>query len=164
MKNRAVLLFAITIASAGCYRHEMFKGQPASMSNECNIGFYNVENLFDTLDNPNVNDEDFTPTGKYQWNAARYQKKLVDLATVIDSLPGALPDVMGLCEIENISVLQDLIHTSPLNKVDYEIIHKDSPDERGIDVALLVNNLVFEVINMEWIELSLPSKEDPYTR
>jgi len=163
MKNQYILLILIAMMSVACSTQKKINTATVDAST-IRIGFYNVENLFDTLDSPNVQDEDFTPAGKYQWNTARYEKKLVDLATVIDSLPGALPDIMGLCEIENRSVLEDLIRTAPLNQKHYAILHQDSPDERGIDVAVLVNTDVFEVIDTTWIALPLPNKEDPFTR
>jgi hypothetical protein len=105
------------------------------------VAFYNVENLFDTIDDPITIDEDFTPAGKLQWNSARYSEKLSRISEVIDLLPGELPLFIGLCEIENKAVLLDLVREPALNaspkKGRYEIIHADSPDERGIDAAAL---------------------------
>lgn len=106
-----------------------------SQSNVLRFGFYNVENLFDLYVDPDVKDDDWTPEGKQQWTRERYQKKLHDLAKVIRAL-GA-PQVLGLCEVENRAVLKDLANTPALKKYRYEIVHFDSPDGRGIDVALL---------------------------
>ncbi len=99
------------------------------------IAFYNVENLFDTADAPAIRDEDFLPESNKHWNTARYQDKISKLATVIDSLQ--VPALIGLAEIENRNVLEDMISHPLLELADYKIIHFDSPDERGIDVALL---------------------------
>jgi predicted extracellular nuclease len=128
------------------------------------IGFYNVENLFDTSNDPKINDEDFTPEGKLQWDNAKYQTKLQHIAEVMDSLPGDLPVAMGLCEIENRSVLEDLIRQPKIARGQYDIVHKDSPDERGIDVALLYRKDLAQVQSSEFITVKLPNPEDPNTR
>jgi len=108
--------------------------------------FYNVENLFDTLDNPDKIDEEFTPDSEKMWNSERYEKKLNDLARVIKSAsPSELPEVVGLCEVENEKVLQDLVRTDDLRKGEYGIVHIESPDVRGIDAALLYRTGEFTV-------------------
>jgi predicted extracellular nuclease len=99
------------------------------------LAFYNVENLFDTLDDPHKLDDEFTPSGKNKWTTERYQKKLSDLARVIGEM--GCPEVFGLTEVENKSVLADLTQAGALASRGYRIVHYDSPDERGIDVALL---------------------------
>ncbi|UZH56810.1 endonuclease/exonuclease/phosphatase family protein [Salinimicrobium tongyeongense] len=113
------------------------------------IGFYNVENLFDIYDSPNTYDEDFTPSGKYRWTAGLYQKKLENLARVISSMGreelASPPAIVGLCEIENLQVLEDLVKMPLLAPYNYQIIHSDSPDERGIDVALLYRANAFKL-------------------
>jgi predicted extracellular nuclease len=128
------------------------------------IGFYNVENLFDLANDPATNDEDFTPAGKLQWTEERYLTKLSHIAQVMDSLPGALPIAMGLCEIENRSVLNDLIKQEKIVAGNYQIVHKDSPDERGIDVALLYRSDVATLKHEEFLKIQLPSENDPFTR
>jgi predicted extracellular nuclease len=132
------------------------------------VAFYNVENLFDTIDDPLTIDEDFTPTGKLQWNAARYTEKLSRISEVIELLPGELPVFIGLCEIENQSVLKDLVkqnalHVSP-KKEYYEIIHADSPDERGIDVAAIYDASRLKDVRFEYYTIALPDPKDPNTR
>ena len=113
------------------------------------IAFYNVENLFDVHDDPHTFDEDFTPAGKNRWTEESYQRKLENLSIVIKSLGRdqitAPPALIGLCEIENLKVLEDLVKMPFLTPYDYQIIHFDSPDERGIDVALLYRPEVFKV-------------------
>ena len=126
----------IILSFTGCHNgHKVTSTEKNNASSV--IGFYNVENLFDTTNDPAINDEDFTPQGKLQWDDAKYQTKLQHIAEVMDSLPGDLPVAMGLCEIENRSVLEDLVRQTRLQSAQYDIVHKDSPDERGIYVALL---------------------------
>lgn len=100
---------------------------------------YNVENLFDTQDDPSVRgDEEYTPNGDLQWTEERYRTKLAHLARAIASASAQLPLIIGLVEVENARVCLDLIATPPLDQGNYVLEHFDSPDERGIDVALLV--------------------------
>lgn len=133
-------------------------------SREAVIAFYNVENLFDTADDPKTMDEDFTPGGKLAWDDARYQLKLQRIAEVIDTLPGALPAFVGLCEIENKKVLEDLVMQKQILTAGYKIIHQDSEDERGIEVACLYNENVLKVKSSRYIHVELPSADDPHTR
>lgn len=109
------------------------------------VSFWNVENLFDTLDDPTVEgDEEFTPTGPNQWTVERLAIKLRNLSKVICAMhDGRGPDVLGLAEIENREVLERLIDSlAPLGR-DYQIVHQDSPSGRGIDCALLYDAKVF---------------------
>ena len=112
------------------------------------IGFYNLENLFDTEDDPSVNDEDFLPQGRNQWTEDKYAKKLDNMAKVIAKMAkanGAFHSVLGVCEVENEKVLQDLVSHPKLADAGYQIAHHDSPDRRGIDVAFLYRPEHFEV-------------------
>lgn len=102
------------------------------------VMFYNVENLFDTINNPQKNDDDFLPDGNLRWNQYRYWKKLNAISQVIDSInSGYPPALIGLCEIENESILFDLTKRSKLRKHKYNYIITKSDDPRGINVALL---------------------------
>ena len=105
------------------------------------IAFYNVENLFDTLDDPLTGDDDRTPMGKDKWTNDIYKNKLQNISRVLNEigveLTGEAPTIIGLCEVENKKVLIDLVNTKLLKSSNYEIIHYDSPDERGVDVALI---------------------------
>jgi len=96
---------------------------------------YNVENLFDIQDDPDIRDDDFTPSGSLKWDTTRYLDKLDNLSKVLKSM--AAPDIIGLSEIENRSVLNALVSHTDLARFNYQIVHFDSPDRRGIDVALL---------------------------
>ncbi len=109
------------------------------------VAFYNVENLFDTINDPGVNDGSFTPESKLHWNTYKYEHKLSGIAKVLTTLgDGELPVVVGLAEIENDRVLHDLIEKTSLKDGGYRFIHYESPDERGIDVALLYRYDYFE--------------------
>jgi hypothetical protein len=108
------------------------------------IMFYNVENLFDTIDDPTKNDNEFLPNGQRHWNSYRFYQKLNRLSQVIVAAgEGSYPAVIGMCEVENQHVLESLLHFTPLKKLDYQIIHQESPDMRGIDVALLYRKELF---------------------
>jgi len=113
------------------------------------IGFYNVENLFDIVNDPQTRDDDFTPSGKKSWSYERYQDKLQKISAVISQLgveqSSLLPVLIGLVEVENETVLQDLIQHPNLQETPYAYVHYDSPDERGIDTALLYNKQLFEL-------------------
>ena len=115
---------------------------------------YNVENLFDTINSPLFDDDAFTPAGSKKWTSDRYEKKLNDLAMVFDSIPGReLPAVIGLAEIENRKVLEDLIDTRGLQKGKFEIVHEDGVDPRGIECALLYRPELFRYISHEYIPI-----------
>jgi hypothetical protein len=115
------------------------------IAQEYTIGFYNVENLFDTINTPGVNDYDFTPEGYKKWTSEKYFIKLKNLAEVIffmGSDPKG-PAILGVCEVENRQVLEDLLAYTKLKQRGYKIIHYDSPDKRGIDVALFYKPELF---------------------
>ncbi|WP_037574505.1 hypothetical protein [Sporocytophaga myxococcoides] len=108
------------------------------------IAFYNVENLFDYHDDPDVNDDDFLPGGKCHWTQNRYEKKLNQIATVASKLGDSDgPELLGMAEIENSHVLKDLINISAF-AAPYGFIHQESCDNRGIDVALLYKKKIFK--------------------
>jgi len=113
------------------------------------IGFWNVENLYDILNDKWKNDEDFTPEGINKWNGKRYWTKIDHLATVISEMATDItPDglaILGLCEIENKSVVQDLINSSHLRKRNYQFVHIEGPDIRGVDPAFVYNPNYFKV-------------------
>ncbi|MDP1812602.1 MAG: endonuclease/exonuclease/phosphatase [Sediminibacterium sp.] len=136
----------------------------------CIVAFYNLENLYDTMNNPLVNDEDFTPLGNKHYTGDIYTDKLNKLATVIsligkDISPGG-PALLGVAEIENDTVLNDLVHHPLLKHRKYQQIHFNSKDIRGIDVALLYHPKLFLPENAETLFVQLPgnSKEAYFTR
>jgi predicted extracellular nuclease len=134
------------------------------------IGFYNLENLFDTLDNPMVNDEEFLPGGPRNYNGTIYFDKLNKLATVISEMGVEInadgPAVLGVAEVENDTVLNDLIRQKLIASRNYKIVHYDSKDARGIDVSLLYNPKYFTVEASDKLYVQLPggSKDAYYTR
>ncbi len=132
------------------------------------IAFYNIENLFDTIDDPYKNDAEFLPNGMNQWTSVRYNRKLENMAYVINQIGGEIlkggPTILGLSEIENRTVIEDLINTPPLKGLGYDIVHFDSPDKRGVDVGLIYKKAAFQVTNSTSNRLTMPGKTDWYTR
>lgn len=112
------------------------------------VVFYNVENLFDCINDSLKLDDEFTPEGALHWNEYRYTRKLHNIAKVFMAIgEWNFPLLIGLCEVENRKVLQDLIYNTPLKKKPIGIVHYDSPDIRGIDVALLYDTSRFQIIH-----------------
>ena len=135
------------------------------------IAFYNVENLFDTINDVNKNDE-ASPIMEIKFNRSEiYNKKVNNMASVIADIGTDLvkksPSIVGLCEVENRSVIEDLLKDKNLKDKNYEIIHYDSPDERGIDVAMIYNEDVFKITSTKSHELIIydnKSSKRNYTR
>ncbi len=134
------------------------------------VAFYNVENLFDTVNDSLVYDDERTPDGKDQWTEVRYNNKIKVIAEVLSAIGhnfmASSPDLIGLCEVENQKVLEDLLRHPSLRGADYRILHFDSPDERGIDVALLYKSASFIPIAFQSRRLLLfnDDGERNYTR
>ena len=124
------------------------------------VAFYNLENLFDTIHNEGVNDYEYTPTGANKWNAYKYNEKLKKMSYAVSQIGldrspvGAA--ILGVSEIENRGVLEDLVAMPALADRSYEIVHYDGPDRRGVDVALLYNPRMFVVSN----SVSHPYKDE----
>lgn len=121
--------------------------------------FYNVENLFDCEHDSLKNDYEFLPDSPKAWTRARYRDKLTKIAKVIlaTAHEERVPDLVGLCEVENDHCLKDLTEHSPLRDAGYNYVMTDSPDERGIDVALLYQRGSFKVLDTQ--SISIPYKE-----
>lgn len=123
------------------------------------VAFYNVENLFDTINDRYRYDNDFTPNGLYRYTSKIYWDKIAKLSQVIAQIGveehAMKPVIIGLCEVETRGVLVDLIRQKALKQVNYEIIHYDSPDERGIDVALLYQKQHFKEVKHQVFALRL---------
>ncbi|MDR2690683.1 MAG: endonuclease, partial [Dysgonamonadaceae bacterium] len=127
--------------------------------------FYNVENLFDTADNPHKNDEEFLPDGRRRWSQKRYYTKINNLAKVISSAgEWGTPAVVGMCEVENEKVIRDLIRNSPLKKADYRFVVTNSPDRRGINVALLYQRDRFKYLAHQSYTIRFPYNKRKATR
>lgn len=130
------------------------------------VMFYNAENFFDTIDDPTKNDDEYLPSSKLKWDAKKFQNKINRLSQVIDSVsPGeGIPDIIGLCEIENQFVLDQLIKKSRLNKKNYGAIATDGRDERSIDVGLLYNKDIFTLVDSTQINATDLSDDTYKTR
>ena len=119
--------------------------------------FYNTENFFDTIKDPKTDDAEFTPTGKAQWTSERYQHKLTNISKVLDIMLESEPPIaIGLSEVENKHVCEDLVAQPRLRKYDLGVIEQDSPDPRGIDVALLYNKKILTITSTEFLTVKLP--------
>lgn len=126
--------------------------------------FYNVENLFDIYDDSLINDNEFLPGESKRWTHKRFETKLINIyKTIVVAGKGNLPDLIGLCEVENAYCLQSLIDKTPLWKNDFKFIHFNSPDKRGIDVALLYNSTTFIPLHSEAVPVHF-SNTDIKTR
>ena len=122
--------------------------------------FYNVENLFDTINNVTTIDDEFLPKSEKKWNTSRYNHKINQLAKVFSSIIqdenyNKMPDIIGLCEVENKQVIDDLLKTPIFSNHNFKIIHQDSPDGRGVDCALLFNNQ-FQLLQYDFILIDNP--------
>lgn len=159
--TRLIFLFVIS-----CFLNFSAFSQKAKVAA---VGFYNLENLFDTVNDTLIDDEEFLPEGGRSWTPDKYKEKLGNMAYVIsqmglDLCPAGL-SVLGVAEIENRTVLEDLVKEPALANRNYQIIHHDSPDRRGVDVGLLYNPAHFKVLEHKAVPLIDYEKgERRYTR
>ncbi|NNK82008.1 MAG: endonuclease [Flavobacteriaceae bacterium] len=134
------------------------------------VAFYNLENLFDTFDDQYTNDNDFLPKSEKHWTEKRYRKKIRKLGYAISRIGRQTakkhPTIVGLAEVENKLVIKDLLESKALKEYNYRYVHYDSPDERGIDVALIYDADVFKVMHSEVFSLNLYDEDGnrDYTR
>jgi predicted extracellular nuclease len=153
-------LFLLTVF--GCNAQTVEYPAPADY---VRVAFYNVENLFDTENDSMINDEEFLPDGENHWTSYRYYEKLDHISKVFLNLGGwELPAVIGLCEIENQRVLDDLVRLTGLREFEYAIVQEESPDRRGIDVALLYRPDIFRYIRHQVIRVTFPFAPEVLTR
>ncbi len=152
MKRITLLLFSLILL---LFSHASFAQKDKGIAI---VGFYNLENLFDTENDPLTNDEQFLPEGSYRWTPERYQKKLHNMSRVLADIGieyGGLVAV-GVSEIENERVLRDLISTDNLRDRNWGIVHYDSPDRRGVDVGLLYDKSRIKVFYSHAFRLYTP--------
>lgn len=132
------------------------------------VGFYNVENLFDTINDPRIRDDDFTPQGSNRWNTERYFEKLDNLAEVLKLLGQEVnPDglaVIGLAEVENTTVLEDLAAHEKIRDRNYQVVFEQGPDRRGMHVAFFYNPTYFEYVSHNNYPTVVPDRPDFITR
>lgn len=165
MKNLFLLAF---IALFSCGQAQPKSPKKSGNTGKVIVGFWNVENLYDTINDPKIDDEEFLPTAKSKWNSERYAKKQLNLSTIISKMgaeenPDGLA-ILGMAEIENKSVLEDLVKTPALKDRKLGIVHYDSPDNRGIDVAMLYNPKYFKLISSSIHTVQLPGDSARPTR
>ncbi len=122
------------------------------------LAFYNVENLFDTIDSPNTLDSEYMPNSSLKWNTQRYFAKQKNIARVVEAMN--FPTIMGMAEVENRRVIEDLIAQPALASKNYGIAHFESPDERGIDVAMIYRKSEFEVKKQKAHAIKFPTADD----
>ncbi len=133
----------------------------AQSADNIRLAFYNVENLFDPSDDPEKDDEEFTPDGKRHWSEYRYREKSNRMAKAILSIGDwDAPDVVGLAEVENQKVVEDLAKSEVLRKFNYGVVHFESPDRRGIDVAMLYRTDRISLLYSNNIPLTMPDDPD----
>ena len=154
--NRSIHFFILLILSVGALSTQ-------NVAHRIPIAFYNVENLFDCNDDAN-DDAEFLPQGKREWTNERYQEKLNNIARVLGSIADNGAAVVGLAEVENRHVLEDLVRNPSIRKRNYSIIHYDSPDPRGIDCALLYDARVFRPKSSGVRFIALPDESPIPTR
>ena len=147
------------------FHNDTEKNSKTTERGDIRIMFYNVENLFDTIDDPLTNDNEFTPSGQKKWDSWRYWHKLNNIFKVIaaagESEP---PEIIGFAEIENKNTLSDLIYNTLLSKYKYTIVHKDSPDKRGIDAAIIYRPDKIKKVSEEFIKIKLKGSSKHATR
>lgn len=158
----AVLLVMLTLISASAQNSD--KKQFMVFG----VAFYNLENLFDTINNNGKYDLEYSPKGQRQWNSEKYNAKLENLARCIGAMTTKTtpmgPAVIGVSEIENKSVLDDLVRQEAIRKWHLQVIHHDSPDRRGVDVGLLYNPRLFKPVDVTNHTLTIPGYESFRTR
>lgn len=140
-------------------------GEWMHAQNSFQVMFYNTENLFDCMHDSLKNDREFLPESIRGWHAGRYKHKLRNVAKVITAAGGwKAPELVGLCEVENEKVMNDLSRYSPLKELGYRYVMTDSPDERGIDVALLYQRGSFKLIGHRSIRIRFENRRFKPTR
>jgi len=155
MNNKKFTLLLILISFFLVLQSNQFC-QKKINENTFYVASWNVENLFDTFDEPAKDDSEFLPESEKQWTDARFDQKLSSLAKVVNYMnDGCAPDVLGLIEVENMNVIKLLAYK--LRDRDYVIAHRESPDERGIDCALMYDRKIFGIVNVDTIKVNLPT-------
>ncbi|MCB2209024.1 MAG: endonuclease/exonuclease/phosphatase family protein [Bacteroidetes bacterium] len=155
IQKLSLLLIIITVLTASCSK----KIQTFSLA------FYNVENLFDTIDDKHKQDNKYLPDSKIPWNTERYNHKMNNLTQVFNAIDSVeLPSVIGLAEVENMTVLKDLVAHPAISETGYKILHQESEDERGIDVALLYRPDKYAPLETNYIQLIFPFNPTNGTR
>lgn len=136
-----------------------------SSENYTRVVFYNVENMFDNLKDEGKRDDEYLPDGDRFWTDRKVKEKLHRMSKAILSTGDwDVPHIVGLCEVENRNILNMLLQQTPMSKYNYQILHQESPDRRGIDVALLYLKEKYTPIKTEFLEINFPDNSDRKTR
>lgn len=167
MKKLLIFILAVTCISITGFTQGN-KPSAGKQYRVYGIAFYNLENLFDTINANGKYDLEFSPQGSRQWNSTKYYKKLHNLSYAISKMSTKVtpigPAIIGVSEIENRSVLEDLVNQPSIKDWHLQIVHHDSPDRRGVDVGLLYNPRLFRVLNVTNTPLKIPGNPSFRTR
>ena len=168
-KHLITFIFSLLALPSICQETEFKQYEESIKSSRSDedfrIAFYNCENLFDLKDDSLKRDEDFTPEGSYKYTYDRYKKKSNGIAKTIAALGGWRPaEIVGLCEVENYWVLEGLTKFSPIENIGYQIIHQESPDRRGIDIACIYDPQRFNLILYKYFRVRFPFDPSRTTR
>lgn len=155
------ILKVLFLVSILCFTRPNIGFSQAKELNAIRLMFYNVENLFDIIDDTLKNDNDFLPSGILRWNQTRYNNKINSLyKTIIMAGEWTPPEIVAMCEVENRKVLEDLIYKTNLSKYKYRIVHEESPDQRGIDVCLIYRSDLLNLISAEyWMPVGIREQD-----
>jgi hypothetical protein len=160
--------FTLTLLSLAAFCTQAQELDKNKQYNSVAIGFWNIENFYDTLNDPLKDDEEFLPAGPRLWDTKKYYQKLDHISDVISQLgTDATPDgvaTMGLCEVEDMNVLKDIVAAPKLAARHYKIVHVEGPDKRGVDVAFLYNPKYFTVTSYHSYHLTLVTDSTHTTR
>lgn len=166
----SVLLFALFVLGAVTLQAEP-KSNASNSGTQYRvfgIAFYNLENLFDTINANGSYDLEYSPQGAKQWDSKKYNSKIHNLAYVISQMTTKTtpkgPAIIGVSEVENRSVLEDLVNDPQIRSLNLQVVHHDSPDRRGIDVSLLYNPRYFKFESVENHRLVIPTYTELRTR
>lgn len=157
------LLSTVVMTSCGTSKKTSKNTSTKDHFEVVHFGFYNFENLFDTIDTKDVRDKAFSVNGDLHWNTPKYYEKLGHISKVISEM-GAKTNKDGLAffgtaEVENRSVLEDFVKQPAIAKRHYKMVHYDSPDKRGIDVALLYQEKYLKVLDSRTYKLTIINKD-----
>lgn len=165
MKFRQLCIIAVMLFSGAMFTQAQTKKQSVDKQKSHSayvVGFYNLENLFDTIDNPNKRDEEYLPNGANRWGTMKYTNKLNKMAHAISQFPKELA-ILGVSEIENVHVIEDLAKEPAIANRNFKCICPEGPDRRGVDVGLMYNPDLFKVTSVTSTPI-VSSIPDFYTR
>lgn len=155
MKSKILLSIVLLLLSIHVFASKSKKSNPFK------VAFYNCENYYDTINDPKVDDEEFLPAAASNWNAKRFEIKKQHIAQVIHDIN---PDLIGFAEVENKFVLDRLVEEPSIAGEKYQIVHHNSPDKRGIDVAFLYKKSAMKLLSQKTYGICFPFDTATKTR